>query len=673
MKTAMDFANRRARMVDEQLVARGIDHPGVLEAMRRVPREMFLPEPLREAAAYRDSPLPIAEGQTISQPFIVARMAEAADLGPAERVLEIGTGSGYAAAVMSVVCGQLFSIERHPALAEAARLALTEGGFSNVQVRVGDGTLGWPEQAPFDAIVATAGGREVPASWKEQLAIGGRLVMPVGEQPRRQRLIKITRHGEREFEEEHLGAVLFVPLIGAQGWSEDEARRGRANPRAVTQHGDDEAIAVALLSDAAEPLPEPRQPAFAEAFDRFAGHRLVLLGEASHGTREFYLARAAITRRLVERHGFTAVAVEADWPDADVIDRYVRDRPRPRHPDPPFQRFPTWMWRNREMQAFTRWLHRHNRARPAAERVGFHGLDLYNLAGSIAVVLDYLDEVDPEAAALARSRYGCLSPWQDDPAGYGRQALMERYRGCEGAVVAQLRDLLAKRLDYAADDGDRFFSAAQSARLVTAAERYYRALYQGGAASWNLRDRHMFDTLRQVLDEHGPDAKIVVWAHNSHIGDARATDMGDSREQLNLGQLCREAWGADVALIGFGTDHGTVRAARDWGGPGEIMNVPPARDDSYEALAHRTGIERFLVDLREGVHEDLRARLMATRLERFIGVIYRPDTELRSHYARATLPAQFDGYVWFDESEALAPLTTDSGVGGEADTWPFGR
>jgi len=662
----MDAATRRRRMVEDQLVGRGIRNGPLLEAMGRVSRELFVPEQ-QAAAAYQDSPLPIADGQTISQPYIVALMLEASGLDRGERALEIGTGSGYAAAVMADVAGHVFTIERQAGLALSAQGALEKAGLKNVEIGVADGTLGWPEQAPFNVIIATAGGREVPASWKEQLAIGGRLVMPLGETPRRQTLIKVTRLSDTEYRQERLTEVMFVPLIGEQGWSEQEARQGSARS---AREPDEELVAI--LGDAAEPLPAADSPEFGAFFDRFASHRVVLLGEASHGSKEFYQARAAITRRLIEEHGFNLVAVEADWPDADVVDRYVRQRTPAKQPDPPFQRFPTWMWRNREVQAFTRWLREHNQSLPEGERARFHGLDIYNLNDSISAVLAYLQDLDPEAARLARARYECLTPWQDDPALYGREVLSDRYKACEDQVVAQLRDLLEKRLEYTRDDGERFFDAEQNARLVATGERYYRAMYHGGAESWNLRDGQMFETLQRLLEQRGADAKIVVWAHNSHIGDALATDMGGTRGQINLGQLCREAYGEQAALIGFGTDHGTVAAAPRWNGPMQRMTVRPAREDSYEGLAHRTGMDRFLLDLRASHHETLRHRLRPTRLERFIGVIYRPETERQSHYARASLPDQFDAYVWFDATEAVTPLTADSGEG-PAETYPFGR
>ncbi|WP_273524238.1 erythromycin esterase family protein [Rhodosalinus sediminis] len=425
------------------------------------------------------------------------------------------------------------------------------------------------------------------------------------------------------------------------------------------------------IAQAAEPLPGIDDAAFARAFDRFADRRVVLLGEASHGTSEFYRARAAITRRLIEEHGFTLVAVEADWPDAAAVNRYVAHHAPRAEEARAFHRFPDWMWRNTVVEGFVHWLRTHNarRSDPAA-RAGFYGLDLYNLRDAIAGVLAYLDRVDPQAARVARERYGCLTPWQKDPAVYGRAALTEGYAACEEEVVTQLRDLLAHRLDYAAQDGESFLDAAQNARLIRAAERYYRIMYYGGAESWNLRDTHMFETLSNLLAARGPEAKAVVWAHNSHIGDARATEMGALRGELNLGQLCRERWGDEAALIGFGTNTGTVAAASDWGGPMEVKRVRPARADSVERLCHDSGVGRFLLDPRRD--PALAERLAEARLERFIGVIYRPESELLSHYADAALSRQFDAWVWFDETEAVTPLRAEHLRAGVPDTYPFG-
>ncbi|MDR7269556.1 erythromycin esterase-like protein [Pelomonas saccharophila] len=429
-----------------------------------------------------------------------------------------------------------------------------------------------------------------------------------------------------------------------------------------------------LLKAALEPLPEIDAPGFGAMLDRFANRRVVMLGEASHGTSEFYRSRAAISRHLVEHHGFNLIAVEADWPDAAAVDRRIRPRSNAPPPaQPPFERFPTWMWRNREFAEFVGWLHRHNADRAPEDRVAFHGLDIYNLRASIAAVLAYLGRVDPAAARAARERYACLTPWQQDPAHYGRAALEPGFERCEQAVVQQCRELLVRQLDYAAEEGpDSFLDAAQNARLVASAERYYRVMYLGGAASWNLRDSHMFETLAQLLAFNGPRAKAIVWAHNSHIGDARFTDMGMTRGEHNLGQLARQAWGEQVALVGQGTHAGTVAAAHDWDGDLEVMPVRPSRSDSYERLCHDTGEPRFLLDLHPDRHVELRQQLRVPRLERYIGVIYRPDTERWSHYVESVLSRQYDAWLWFDETRALSPLDAEQPHAGMPETYPFG-
>jgi erythromycin esterase-like protein len=292
------------------------------------------------------------------------------------------------------------------------------------------------------------------------------------------------------------------------------------------------------------------------------------------------------------------------------------------------------------------------------------------MRGSIAAVLEYLDKVDPEAAAVARERYACLTPWQKEPSTYGRAVLTAGYRKCEQAVIDQCRELLQRRLEYTVQDGESYLDAAQNARLIASAERYYRIMYYGGAESWNLRDTHMFETLGHLLEAGGTQSKAVVWAHNSHIGDARYTEMGAVREELNIGQLCRERFGDQAALIGFGTHTGTVAAASEWDGDMEIQRVRASHRDSYERVCHDANVPRFLLDF--GRDQAVRRRLMEPRLERFIGVIYRPDTELMSHYANASLPQQFDAFVWFDETSAVTPLGSKHAKAGVPDTYPFG-
>jgi len=431
-----------------------------------------------------------------------------------------------------------------------------------------------------------------------------------------------------------------------------------------------------LIAKSAERLPNIDDSAFGAAFDRFGDARVVLLGEASHGTSEFYRARAEISRRLIERHGFTIVAAEADWPDAATVDRYVRHRPWREGELKAFERFPKWMWRNREFDGFIRWMHHHNANRAYDRMCGFYGLDLYNLSGSIQAVIDFLEQKDPELARLAHRRYGCLEPWSEEPQLYGRNALLEGYARCEVGAVQMLKDLLQKQVDCFGEECDEWLDAAANARLVKDAEAYYRVMYHGSAESWNLRDTHMFETLNMILDAKGPNSKAIVWAHNSHIGNAAFTDMGMHREELNIGQLVKEKYGGRAHLIGFGTHSGTVAAADDWDEPMKVKPIRPSLPESYERVAHDSDVSPFLLDLREGeIGRDLREGLMQPRLERFIGVIYRPETERWSHYSEAILPRQFDVWVWFDETHAVTPLPGEQRPGEHPEveeTYPFG-
>jgi len=661
-----EAAEQRDQMVERHLVGRGIGDQAVLAAMREVPREAFITAELAEFA-YEDAPLPIEAGQTISQPYIVAVMAAALELGPHERVLEIGTGSGYAAAVLSRIAAQVYTVERHVELAEAARRRFERLGYANVQVLHGDGTLGWAAHAPYDAIIVAAGGPQIPPALLEQLAVGGRLVIPVGETPRTQELVRVRRNADGSYAHDQLGGVRFVPLIGAQGWGQEPPAvtpppgRGGTRPEGLAR----------LVREAAEPIGDIERDGLDALLERIGDARVVLLGEATHGTSEFYRMRARITRELIQRRGFTVVAVEADWPDAARVDHYVRHFASPPAPWKAFTRFPTWMWRNREVEEFTHWLRAHNADIAAPERrAGFYGLDLYSLYTSIDAVLRYLDAVDADAARVARVRYGSLTPWQGDPAAYGRAVVTGGYQACEEQVVAILRDLLDKRLAYQLRDGDRYLDALQNARLVASAERYYRAMYYGSRESWNLRDEHMFETLQVLLAFHGPDTKAVVWEHNSHVGNSAATEMG-ARGEHNVGGLARASFGDAAYLVGFGTDHGTVAAASDWGGPMEVKRVRPAHAESYEWLCHAAAVEAFLLALRQPRRAELRDELAAPRLERAIGVIYRPETELASHYFQAVLPAQFDEYIWFDETRAVTALGQPA-TSGMPETYPFG-
>jgi erythromycin esterase-like protein len=392
--------------------------------------------------------------------------------------------------------------------------------------------------------------------------------------------------------------------------------------------------------------------------------RFCLLGEATHGTHEFYRERAEITKRLINEKGFTAVAVEADWPDAFRVNRYVRglgDDHDANEALGGFKRFPTWMWRNRVILDFVEWLRDYNSSlQSQAPKVGFYGLDLYSLYTSIEAVLSYLATIDPEAARRARYRYSCFEHFAEDTQAYGYAANFGITESCECDVIAQLVELRRRAADYASRDGrvaqDEFFFAEQNARLILNAEKYYRTMFQGRVESWNLRDGHMAETLHALvthLDSQGQQAKVAVWEHNSHLGDARATYMADYGE-LNVGQLVRERYGPEAVLIGFTTYQGAVTAASDWGGPAERKRVRPALENSYEALFHEAKIPKFILPFRDNGPASIAVR--DPRLERAIGVIYLPQSERQSHYFDARLSDQFDAVIHFDETTALEPL-----------------
>lgn len=407
--------------------------------------------------------------------------------------------------------------------------------------------------------------------------------------------------------------------------------------------------------------------------------RFVLIGEASHGTHEFYAERAAITRRLLAEKGFNAVAAEADWPDAYRANRYVRgvsDDPGADRALAGFERFPAWMWRNTIVLEFVEWLRRFNDTQTdPLDQAGFYGLDLYSLYSSIHAVLQYLDQVDPEAAARARERYACFEHFHQDSQRYGYATAFGGVEPCEAGAVAQLLDLREHAAQFVHDGTllkeDEYFYAEQNALVAKDAEEYYRTMFYGNVPSWNLRDTHMVRTLGALADHltrTRGQAKIVVWEHNSHIGDASATELG-AQGEVNVGQLTRERFGSDVRLIGFTTYTGTVTAASNWDEPPQRKRVRPALTGSYEALLHETGIPRFLLRLHTN-HLD--TVLKASRLERAIGVIYRPETERLSHYFFAELPSQFDAIIHIDATRAVEPLEThELWLSGEApETYP---
>lgn len=444
------------------------------------------------------------------------------------------------------------------------------------------------------------------------------------------------------------------------------------------KHINTDALSSAIRQNAYKIIGQPED--YDPLADLIAGAQIVLLGEASHGTQEFYHERAVITKRLITEYGFNAIAIEGDWPDAYKVNQYVKGELESISASQAldgFERFPTWMWCNREVLGFVEWLHDYNQKRTGETQVGFYGLDLYSLHASMAAVIKYLNKIDPEAAQRARHRYACFDHFGLNPQNYAYATTYGGAEACENDVILQLQELRGNAADYLQRKSrmaaDEYFYAEQNAKLVKNVEEYYRLMLRSDVSSWNLRDRHMVDTL-EALDKHltmlNGKAKIVVWAHNSHIGDARATEMG-SRGEFNIGQLVRERYGQLAVNIGFTTYTGTVTAAWDWDEPGQRRRVRPALPGSYESLLHDAGLPAFLLKFD---NEDLANELRRPRLERAIGVVYRPDTERVSHYFVASLPDQFDAVLHFDETNAVEPLdlTEHWQVDEEPETYPFG-
>ena len=414
------------------------------------------------------------------------------------------------------------------------------------------------------------------------------------------------------------------------------------------------------------PLTDPGD--FDVLLDRIGDARVVMLGEASHGTYEFYAWRAAISRRLIEEKGFSFIAVEGDWPDCGRVDRSVRclsDAPAdPRQALLAFDRWPTWMWANEEVVDFTRWLRNYNTALDQSDRVGFHGLDVYSLWESLREILTYLREHDPEQVPAALAAYRCFEPFGEDAQEYARATRMVP-TSCENQVI----ELLVGLRQTAATDGADRFGAWQNAEVVAGAERYYRAMVHGGRQSWNVRDRHMDESLDRLLRHYGPRAKAVVWAHNTHVGDARATDMAE-RGEVNIGQLARERYAADqVVLVGFGTHRGTVVAGTAWGAPLQVIGVPPARRDSLEDVLHAAAPAQALFVFPQTHRPDV----LTDELDhRAIGVVYHPDREKYGNYVPTVLGNRYDAFVWFDQSQAVRPLHLRTADTLEPETYPSG-
>ncbi|GAB4517454.1 MAG: hypothetical protein OHK0046_24050 [Anaerolineae bacterium] len=411
---------------------------------------------------------------------------------------------------------------------------------------------------------------------------------------------------------------------------------------------------IAHIQQNAQPLTGPQD--LDPLMERIGDARLVLLGEASHGTSEYYTWRAQITKRLIREKGFSFIGVEGDWPDSYTVNRYIKN-----YPDSgesayellhAYNRWPTWMWANWEVVALVEWLRRHNLTMPEKDRVGFYGLDVYSLWESLAEITRYLQTVDDDAVEAARQAYTCFQPYDRNAQAYAWASQFVP-SSCESAVMNLLTATERLTRHMPEGDGESAFNAAQNARSVAGAEHYYRSMIPGGATSWNIRDHHMVDTLANLLEHHGPESKAIIWEHNTHIGDARATDMAVDG-MVNVGQLVRERWGEDqCVLVGFSSNRGTVIAGNAWDGPMEEMRVPRARPDSWDGLFHEALDGKNALVIFQHTEDDAFQHI---RPQRAIGVVYHPQYESRGNYIPTSLANRYDVLLYIDETRALHPL-----------------
>ena len=637
--------------IQTQLKDKGIKNQLLLDAFENIPTTFFLSKelyPFTFENSTSDEDLVKIEPRV----YAVAKMLENLKIKQGDKILAISLDSVYVMAILSRICKEVYTVEENEAYAEWALEVLKNINITNVFIAVGDKHKGWKEKAPFDAILITSEFEELSKQLKKQLKIGGRLLVPIGPDWAHIIFEMIQRVSETDYNVQKLKDNFFIP-----------------NPKILPEIGTEdfqEEEIVDEIKTKAQEFKSLEEFPMDQLLDRIGDAQVVLLGEASHGTSEFYLTRQEITKALIEKKGFNFVCAEADWSDAEQINGYVRNQ-QTQKDWAPFMRFPQWMWKNKEVLNFVEWLKAYNAKNN--NKTGFYGLDLYGLENSIALVVDYLEKVDADLANLAKNRYSCITPYMTDPAIYGKLVVSHQLESCEKEVLKMLVDLLKSKNKL--NHSTEYFYAYQNANVVVDAERYYKAMYYGSAESWNLRDFHFFYTLKSLLSYFGPQTKAIVWAHNSHIGNALATEMY-SRGEINIGHLSKEHFGEKSYHIGFGTHTGTVAAAHNWGSAMNVIKVNNSLPKSYENLCHKTKISSFTLPLREQfVGKKLRKLLSIPKLERAIGVIYRPETERQSHYFQAALPSQFDEYIFYDESQAVTPITLTNIVPKLLENHPF--
>lgn len=638
--------------ITAQLKDKGIKNQILLKAFQDIPDEFLLSEYLHPYF-YEDVRIENEFKKIEPRVIVVARMLEQLKVKEQEKILIMGVDSIYILVVLSKIYKEVYTIETNETYAKWILDVLKTFNITNVFTKVGAYEIGWKEKGPFNTILIASEVKEVLDNIKKQLKVGGTLLAPIGPDWAHVMLELTERISETEYKEKALRDTYFIP-----------------QPRVLPFLSEATNPDIELVDEIginSIPFKTINDYPIDQLLDRIGDAKVVLLGEASHGTSEFYLTRQAITKALIEKKGFNFVCAEADWSDAEQINNYVRNDYK-QQDWMPFARFPQWMWKNKEVLDFVEWLKKYNERHQNI--IGFYGLDLYGLENSIDLVIKYLEEHDKDLASLAKKRYACIAPYMTDPTTYGKLVLTNQLKGCEKEVLNMLYDLLKNRNKL--NHSREYLYAYQNSTVVVNAERYYKAMYYGSAESWNLRDFHMFYTLKSLLDYFGTESKAIVWAHNSHIGNALATEMY-SRGEINIGHLCKEYFGDKSYHIGFGTHAGTVAAAKNWGNSMMVMNVNNSMEGSYENLCHKTHIPNFTLPLRKKDTEiKLRELLSTPKLERAIGVVYRPRTERMNHYFQAVLPSQFDEYIWFNTSKAVTPITTKNISSKLLDFHPFG-